>query len=84
MSTSLPIELVLHRIYLMKAGAFRLELQFDDHSYLHVDFEPESDGHRQLMDVLTRVLPRTLTRLGERGVAITGMTTVAPEESEEQ
>jgi hypothetical protein len=77
-----PIELELHRVFLTRAGAFRVELKLDEDSWLNLDFEPESEGHLQLTDTLTRVLTRALSRIGERGVAIVGMTP-APEYVEE-
>jgi hypothetical protein len=82
MTASTPIELELHCVFLTKSGAFRVDVRFDDLSYLTLDFEPGSDGHAQILDTLTRVLTRELSRIGERGIAIVGMTAV-PDESEE-
>jgi hypothetical protein len=76
MSTSTPIELELHRVFLTKGNAFRVEVRFDDDSYLTLDFESESDEHRQILDTLTRVATQALSRIGERGVTIAGLTRV--------
>ena len=79
MTPAVPIELELDRVFLTKGGAFRVDLKFDDDSYLTLDFEPESHGHQQIVDTLTRVVTQALSRIGERGVAIVGMTQVRNE-----
>ncbi len=76
MTAAAPIELELHRVFLTQGGAFRVDLKFDDGSYLTLDFEPESHGHQQIVHTLTRVVTQALSRIGERGVAIVGMTPV--------
>jgi hypothetical protein len=80
-SGSAPIEMELFTVSLLKSGAFRTQLRFDDSSHLHLDFEPESDGHRRMVDVLARCATRALSSLGSSGVVIVGMT--APDEDED-
>jgi len=77
-----PIALEVYDLEILKNNAVWVRLQFDDGSYLGLEFAPDSPLSHDLLGLLERAANEMLGRLGQRGVMLTGFT--APEVEEEE
>ncbi len=75
-----PRKVQLESVSTLTNNVLLARVRFDDGTELAVEFAPDSDEARELLELLTRLVTATLARLGSRGVVITGFT--PPEEDE--
>ena len=71
----------VHGIDLMSDNCFRLILELEDDSFLHLQWPPDSPEFDALLAYLSELASARLAALGEYGISITGPT--EDEEDEE-
>jgi hypothetical protein len=78
-----PLQVDLSEFSTLGDNSFRLWLRFEDGEFLALDFQPGSEGHEVILDVLGEVSDQRLRALGGHGILMAGMTEASEQQDEE-
>ena len=76
-----PVHVRLYDVKLLADNSVRVWLTFEDTTNVALDFGSESEAAARLLDLISELATETMSRLGERGVVVTGFT---PPETDER